>query len=214
MYDEETWVPAYDNPQNPRDPGNWVKFTVEAVKNQKKTDLAGRPIFDNKVFVHIKGPGMEKSVPAYEIDPPNPETGFHGNEYYRRYQKPYEAFKSNGMEGISGTPLTELPFLSKAEIAEIRASRIHSAEQLAALNENTLVNMGPGFRSYHDKAKLYLKKAEDMAPLTAMQAQIDALKEQLAAEKLDKQNLAAAAAAVAAQPKREKLKLGGQGEAA
>ena len=210
MYDEETWVPSYDNPNRPQDPGNWVKFTVEAKKSERKSAEAGRPIFDNKFFVHIKGPGVEKQIPAYEVIYPNPETNYPGNDYYLRYRKQADAFKSGGMEGISGTPLSELPFLSKAEVAEIKAARIHSVEALAALGENVLISMGPGFRAYHEKAKVFLQKAQDMAPFTQMQKQIDDLKEMLAAEKADKQNLAAS---IAAQPKKEKLTLN-KGEAA
>jgi hypothetical protein len=160
-----------------------VEFFSDPVKHETKSREAGRPIFTDAEFVRIRWPGdrnRELVAPANQPSVRNPDT----NEwltYIDRYPRHYEAFKQNATFIGEGAPIEEAPFLTKAQVAELKAVNIFTIESLAGLSESSMSKLGMGARKLMDQAKAYVEKAKDSALETKLAAQNADLREQLKA---------------------------------
>ena len=180
---------------NPNDPDLTlgVEFFTKPVEMVAKSKEAGRPIFEDRERVRIAFPGDNKRehvAPADEMH----FVSHHRRQmtYAERFAGAYKAFKDANGEYVSGTPLSQLPFLTESRRAEFKAAGIKTAEQLAGLPDVTIKKLGMGTRDFVTQAQAYLKAAAGTAEITAMQAQIDELKALLSGK--------AVAAAPAADP--------------
>ena len=102
----------------------FVKFYSKAVKDDAKSQEAGRAIFQETVFINIKIPG-DKNNDVNRIAFPEDITRF--PLHYERFRK--------GQEQVIGTPLSAVPFLSEAQVEEYKALFIRTVEQLAGLSD-------------------------------------------------------------------------------
>ncbi|MBN9552180.1 MAG: hypothetical protein J0H31_25800, partial [Alphaproteobacteria bacterium] len=96
--------------------------------------------------------------------------------YAQEFQPIYERFKQGLIEQGTGTPLSELPFLTESKRAELKALNIKSAESLAALDGGPLKMLGMGGRDLKNQAQAYLDKANGSADVTRLAADNDALR--------------------------------------
>jgi hypothetical protein len=163
-----------------------VKFRADKIKNEGKTKAAGRPIFDDIELVEIRTAGDRNTVkvfPAHSMHRwvMNEDGEQEVQTYAQRWNQQYRRFKENRQQVQDGTPLSELPFLTEAKRAELRALSIHTAETLAALDGQNLKTLGPGGRELKNQAQAYLDAASGSANVTQMAAQIAELQSQLAA---------------------------------
>lgn len=142
--------------------GNFVWFETEAVENKAKSEQAGRPIFEDVIYITIQGPG-KKDCPKFRME----------GDYLKRYRKEFEAWKvaQTGGQKIEGTPLAALHFMSKAQAAEFRAMGVYTAEMLSAIDDNALQRFGPGARALRDQAKAFLEQAAGNAPIARLTAE-------------------------------------------
>jgi hypothetical protein len=99
--------------------------------------------------------------------------------YAQVYNKQYLAFKQNEAQDQSGTPLSELTFLTEGQRRELRALNINTAEQLASLDGKPLLLLGPGGREKKNQALAYLEAASDQSIVTRQAAEIESLKAQM-----------------------------------
>jgi len=171
-----------------------VDFYNGATKNDVKSLQSGRPIYDDVEMIRIRWAGNTKSelhAPADDrCDRPirNREDN---SRYYVKWKdhpdfKPaYDAFKSGQASVLNGTPIAELPFLTEGQRLELKAINILTAEALANVDPNS--KLGSGLKDLRQDAKNYLERAAGAAvdarheaEKAAMQAQLDALKEQMA----------------------------------
>lgn len=188
-------------PSDPAAPRLHVEFFTEAVENPRKTREKNRPFFEDKEFVRIRFPGDKNRIlvaPAAEAAVRDPAT----NErlsYIDRYPEHYKAFKENQTYQGDGTPLSELPFLTEAKRAELRAFNIHDAETLAALDGAPLQKLGMSARSLKDQAAVYLEKAQGGAAESRLLAENGALRQQMEAMQRQLAALQAAASGPGAQ---------------
>lgn len=153
-----------------------VWFFRKAVHMAYKSEQAGRPIFEDRDFIHIQQPG---------------EHDFQEREASRsdraRWPDKWQAYLEQREQTDEGTPLMTL-FPSEPAIVEMMgALRVRTAEQLAGLSEEAMSNIGMGARSYVDRAKRFLQEAALSAPFSKMQAELDAKDSQIATltDKLD-----------------------------
>lgn len=154
-----------------------ITFHVEAEKDETLSGEAGRPIHKDVDYVTIVNPGSRDShiTRAITFIKMNPK-----DELVRKkYLEWKEAEKKNV---IVGTPLAEIPFLGKSEVADFRAMNIHSAEQLVEINETAKQKMA-GVGPIIAKVKAYLAQAADTALATKQAAVIDNLNQQIDALK-------------------------------
>lgn len=99
--------------------GQYVRFYHGNVFNLSETKRQGRPVYDQKLMVHIATPGDRTEYDGIAED------------YHRRtYFQQYSAFKE-GKGPVQGTPLSEAEFLQGAEVTELEFHRIYTIEQLA-----------------------------------------------------------------------------------
>lgn len=165
-------------------------------KDEVASLKAGRPIYRDIEMIRIQWVGNTKSefhAPASDrCDRPlvNPEDK---SRYYVSWKnhpdfaKAYEAFKAGQAYAVSGTPITELPFLSEANRMELKAINVHTAESLANMDAKQVNKFGLG--QWQTQAKAFLQRAAGAAVdaqhaaekkdledrLAEMQRQIEAL---------------------------------------
>lgn len=153
--------------------------------NPLKSKEAGRPIYDDVEHASIQHVGDPKTWswhPAHERSIYIREPGGGGNykTYAECYYEHYKAFKEGQSRAQSGTPIEELPFLSSARRAELKALNIHTAEALAQLDGTPLTRLGMGGREMKNQAQAYLDRAKEGAMEARLAAQNAQLQEELA----------------------------------
>ena len=142
-----------------------ITFSLEPVENPNKSRAQGRPIFEDREMVEIKFVGDPKKVlvaPAHEKFTRDQGSG-HWLTYAQAFHRHYEVFKTGEAAKGEGTPIDELPFLTAARRAELRALHIHTAEALSRLEGAPLANLGPFGRELKDKASAYITRAKNSA---------------------------------------------------
>jgi len=161
-----------------------VEFFMDAKENKSASATEGRPIFEDVEMVRIRIAGDPKTIhvaPANEgssVRDPNTNQRL---TYAQLHAEPYKAFK-DGVEYIgSGTPLAELPFLTKAKAEEFKRMNVHTAEALAGLDGQNLQKLGMHARQFKEQAEAYLAKAAGSADVTKLAGENAELKEQMAA---------------------------------
>jgi hypothetical protein len=156
----------------------YVKFYSKAIKDEAKSQEAGRAIFKDTLFINIKMPG-DKHNDVNRIAFP---------EDIQRFPVHFERFK-RGQEQVVGTPLSALPFLTEVQVEEYASMFIKTVEQLAGLPDVQAQKI-LGSITHKQQAQAWLdsfKGAErlraefeeqrkaDAEKMAAMQAQLDAL---------------------------------------
>lgn len=162
-----------------------VEFYVDTVENPRKSAEAGRPIFDEMEFVKIMIAGDPKNT----LIAPAQSVGSNNMTYAQRFPDHYRLFKADHDQlAASGTPLSEVPWLSASKREELKALKIFTVEGLAGLDGQLLQRIGMGARELKNQAQAWLDKADGVAADTKMaaelasrDAEIDALKQQMAA---------------------------------
>ncbi|MFZ5676315.1 MAG: hypothetical protein ACOZAM_25425 [Pseudomonadota bacterium] len=160
-----------------------IEFKNVAVENRAKSLKEGRPIFDQQEQVHIKFVGdtrKELVAPAHEKCVRDPATN-QWVSYSQLFHRHYEAFKSGEAAIGDGTPISELPFLTEARRAELRALHIHTAEALAQLEGSNLSRLGMFGRELKEQAKTYIERARETALESRLTAENVALRARLEA---------------------------------
>lgn len=167
-----------------------VEFYMDTKENPARSREEGRPIFEDVEMVKIQIVGDPKNTlisPAHYASKRHPETGEPWT-YAEQYPEHYRFFKDNAdQQGAAGTPLTEVPWLTAAQRAELKALKIYTVDGLAGLDGTALQRLGMGGRALKDKAVAWLDQAAGHAgesrlaeALAARDREIDALKEQMA----------------------------------
>lgn len=160
---------------NEHDKALSVRFWLHAVENPRKTKEAGRPIFDEVEMVSIMAPGNTKTEYTARADSWHYDSNeSRQRQYFERFAEHYEAFRRGVEDHVSGTPLTEVPFLSVGQKAEMRAKKIVTVEQLASMSDRDIRGAGMNFRQYVDKARAYLDTAKGTSDLAAELAELRA----------------------------------------
>ena len=171
-----------------------VEFFMDTKENKRKTEQMGRPIFNDVEKVRIRMAGdrhTEFVAPAHDVSSVRGISG-HRLTYAQLHRGPYDAFRENVAYHGNGTPLSELPFLTKSQVKELQAINIHNAETLANIDGEALKLVGNGARKLKNQAKAYLENAAtthavaDYAEANeAMKAELNELKAVVAGLKGD-----------------------------
>lgn len=160
-----------------------VRFHLEPVRDEAKSAEAGRPVYVEREYIEIITPGDKTTV----IDRPVRDTD------KRAYAQQYAAFKAGDEMQLVGTPLVQWPGCSRAQVMELAHFGCRTVEQLAEMSDGNLGNVGP-LRALRDAARAYLETARGQAPITKMQAELEAARLEMAAmrQKLDEATAALA----------------------
>jgi hypothetical protein len=147
------------------DSNTHVEFYTEAVPDGKASaEHGGKVIYKEEEYAKISTVGDKDNnfiVRAHEEYLPNKaEGGFHTAA--TRYADIYKAWKAGQDGHTAGTPLSHLPFLTKANIAELKSAKVVSVELLAGMGDGN-VDKGVGWRSLRDQARIWLDDADKNA---------------------------------------------------
>jgi hypothetical protein len=135
----------------------WVRFEKKAVKNAFKSEMEGRPIYEEVNYVRIQQPG-ERDV--YN----QPAT----QDHIRRFPKQWEAFQKGAEQIPEGTPIALL-FPNEEAVREVLLDlKILTVEQLASCSEHAIERLGMDGRRYVAKAKAALDKSEALKEVTLL----------------------------------------------
>lgn len=139
-----------------------VRFETRAVKHDKKSEEAGRAIYYDQDYIQIIVPGS-RDISVFPMDA----------SYEKRFAKRYRDWKEKG-EGakIDGTLLSELPWMTKSQIAELNYSNVHTVEQLAGLSDANAQQFLGNFK-LRERAKNFLAAAAGEAPAIKLQAALE-----------------------------------------
>ena len=168
MVDASSW----DRNRFAHDDKLHVRFHMRAQRNEEKSKAAGRAIFEDTEYVEIMVPGDKNSIinrPVVQMD-------------RQRWPKHYAAFRSDGSEVVTGTPLKLAPFLTNAQVEEFAHFKIRTVEQLANMNDS-IVQRFMGGTEFKRQAQEMLSRLTSNDSLLeaqrAMQEQMLAMREEL-----------------------------------
>jgi len=133
-----------------------VIFYSKAVQNEFESEKQGRPIFKDMDFVKIFVPG----------DPTTVIDTFAREDHKKRFPMHWAHYqnKHGGDSREIGTPLSQWPRLSQAQVEELRALKFFTVESIAGASDAQLQRIGmiAGMAPYafRDHAVRFLKVAE------------------------------------------------------
>ena len=160
-------------------------FRNEPFEDFEASKREGRPIFRDREVCEIRIAGdrnFAPVVPAHDM-----WMRVDGEEitYAQRFSDAYARFQEGREQVAYGTPLSELPFLTEAKRAELRALKVYTAEALASLDGKPLANLGQQGRELKNQAQAYLDNAKGSAKTVALSREVEQLREELAAMRAD-----------------------------
>lgn len=179
-----------------------VIFYSKPMQNEFETNKQGRPIFFDTDFVKIFVPGDPTSV----IDT------FVREEHKKRFPLHWAHYqnKHGGDQKEIGTPLSQWPRLSPAQVEELHALKFYTVENVANAADANLQRIGmvAGMNPYEfrNHAIRFLSLAKDDSATQAAEEKAKALEARLEAmqQETDAKIAAAVAAAVAAATEKKK----------
>lgn len=138
-----------------------VRFFSHPRQNKAKSEAEGRPIFEDTDYIEIMQPGNKDSIIK------RPATDMDKNRFAEHYRK-YQARQDD--EHVEGTLIDEAPFVTRAQVEELRFLNIRTVEQLAGLSDSNAQGI-MGIQAMKQKAKIYLETAKDTATAEALAEQ-------------------------------------------
>lgn len=166
-------VADFDDPNVNR--GVYARFYYVPKEDTVASAEAGRPIFKEVEYIEIIAAGNANNIirkPAREDD-------------RRRFHKQYAMFRQGDSDQMVGTPLTEVPWISRGQAEELMYHKIRTLENLAEANDNACAGV-PGMYDLRRRAKAWLEKAAEAAPFTKMQEEMDEMRKKIASLEAEK----------------------------
>lgn len=155
----------YSEGNHSRERDNTIpRFYVRPVQNNFRTQLLGRPIFDDIEYVEVVIPGNRGTV----MDTPVRD------EHRQRWPRQYAAFKESAAQVEHGTPLAEWGGVTRSQAEELKFFHIHTVENLAGLDDTGLQKaVAQGGFQLRERAQRFLEQAAGSEPANALAAKVD-----------------------------------------
>lgn len=164
-------APSFDENARDKD-GAHPRFFNETRKNNFRSEQDGVPRFDDIEMVEILIPGDRLSTSVQQVN----------DGHRRRWPKAYAGFKEGQESPVEGTPLDQLPGITKARVEELRYFHIRSIEQLANMPDELLMKAAPmDGRGLRDKAKRWVDASAGAATEEKLAAENRALTDKMGA---------------------------------
>lgn len=157
------------NPQN----GTFAEFYMEAVEFKAESEKEGRPVFREIPFIRLMSVGDRNNILETKAT----------EHYKQRFPREWAAFQSREQGALVGTPLSQWPQITKAQVKEAEFFNIKTVEQLAEVNDTALQKIGMGWMELRLKARNYLEAAKGNAAQSAQAAENERLRQEIEALK-------------------------------
>jgi hypothetical protein len=165
--------------------GLYAEFYIEPMKDEAASVLAGRPIFKDVELIKVGILGDRNTVDV-----------MFSNDYHRqRWPRQYQFFKHNMEDTGAGTPLKEVPWVSRSQVEEFKFLKIRTVEDLANIADNVCTQVGGGMFALKKRAQAHIEEAAGGSGVAKLAAELEELKKQMAgmiAEKTSIENTKAA----------------------
>lgn len=156
-------------------------FYMKAIRNNFESERQGRDIWEEVPYVEMMVPGDKLTEVHEKVK----------QDHKDRWPDKWAAFIANQEAPTDGTPLDEWPPVSRAVAMQLSSAKVRTVEALASLSDLQLSNVMPmGGNALREKARMWLKQAEEMAPMADLQAALAARDEEVAALKAQMADLA------------------------
>lgn len=129
------------------DGGVLALFYERPLYNKVKSSEEGRPIYEGRDYVQIIIPGDSKSV----VDRPVQDAD------KARWPGAWQKYQSKDEGSLDGTPIEEWSYLDVTRKASLRHIGIRTVEQLAAMPDGQLPQIGLDGREVREWAQQFLK---------------------------------------------------------
>lgn len=157
----------------------YVQFETRAVEDRDASIREGRYMAKNVDYALITPAGSKDVVERVaeewlaqirmkaSMNPPQVNL-----QHANHFEQIYEAWKKNNTLPEDGTPIKGWQVITPAEQVNILSANVRTVEDLAVLNEQGLQRIGMGARNLQEKAKAWLKSANDHGKVTNEMAAI------------------------------------------
>lgn len=146
-----------------------VSFYMEAEYQTGESETQGRPIYKDVPYIWIRFPGDKTRERKRRAKPADKH----------EWPRQWAAFESQTEEVHEGTPIEEWGPVSRSLALNLKGMNIFTVENLAAVPDASLHNLGHGARTLRDKAQSWLKATEGSAEVMALRKQNEDLKADL-----------------------------------
>lgn len=131
------------------------------------SEQEGRPIYHDAVFIRIQTAGDKLNI----IDRPIEEAD------KRRFPLHWAHYQNTARDGEQmGTPIGEMPGITKGAVLTLKASGFHTVEQFAAASDAVLQGLGMSAGvsplAFREKCKQFLGATADMAPAAKLESEL------------------------------------------
>lgn len=169
-----------------------VTFYQKPIQSPHKTQLEGRPIFEDVTYIRIITPGSQLNIierPIYESD--KMRFPFQWAQYEQ----------AHGDAKVSGTPVSAWPFLTPSQAEELKALKFLTVEMIANASDQQITSMGMagGMDPYQlrARAQAYLNAAHNTAEPQKLAADLEQMKREREQERAELAELRAQMAELA-----------------
>lgn len=148
-----------------------VEFYLHPVQDEVKTAAEGRPIFEEVEFIRIRVPGDKDEIREKAV------TARHRYEFAQQYA----AFKNKLEQPLVGTPLEQVPFLTRAQVLEFKALGLKTAENVRDMPD-VHAQRFMGIHALRKQVQTFLDAAAGAAPFQKLHAENETLRSQVEAQ--------------------------------
>lgn len=134
----------------------YVQFYRHAELNSFRTKEQGRKIFEECVYVRILAPANRLLIIERQAT----------DEDKLRFKNQYGHFLDKGESLQEGTPLSEFPSLTPAQVLEMRHLKVETVEQLAGIPDTTAQLLGTGGQDLKQRAIKFLDRTRSSEQLS------------------------------------------------
>ena len=142
----------------------YVMFEMRGVEDREASRVAGHTVEKELCFAIVTRPGSrdtfeQEAAPWLASLKIKEKAGQIPPTWYPAFEQSYKNFISGETGAVSGTPIKGWTGLGSAAQKTLIAAGILSVEDLAAVPDADLQNVGTGAMSFKQKAKAYLEAA-------------------------------------------------------
>lgn len=141
-----------------------VRFYMRAIHHEFNSLAEGRPVYIEVPYVEILTPGSRDTLVTEATE-----------QYQKRFAAQWRNFIAREEAPMEGTPLAEIPWMSKSQVAELAAINVKTIEQLIAMPD-VLANKIMGMATIRMRAQRFLEAAKGEGEIGKMEQEINDLK--------------------------------------